>query len=361
VVDTDFNLAKIAYGEVLDATKHQDDKIGRFITAIAFLTAATVAFANRGVLDVQYRMGNAELPLVAVATGVFLATVGLAALFFILSLSTPLTLPQAVTTSSSTSSRLYFRQIARQSASEWAHSWTVANQEEEVAKQYVEEAYNIALRADLKYQRQLEGTALFAVGVIAFVVVALLSVDALANRTGVVAGRPMLNWSANRAWMLATPLALATMIVNYQSRQNRRQFHRGGVPFSTINSVVYAGLVALVAVPVKDPELRSTAVAMVMSMLIVVAPLIVSLTVHDVIHGSANDDPPPTTRLIVRRVLFTQLPSLPIVLAGGALGAVSISHQWPHWQLLSSTVLVAALMIPTLSASWFTAQKNNRN
>lgn len=35
--------AEFTYREVLDATKHQDDKVGRFLTAISFLTAGTVA------------------------------------------------------------------------------------------------------------------------------------------------------------------------------------------------------------------------------------------------------------------------------------------------------------------------------
>src|SRR3712207_6746276 len=35
-----------SYKEVLDATKHQDDKIGRIFTGVAFLTAAALALAN---------------------------------------------------------------------------------------------------------------------------------------------------------------------------------------------------------------------------------------------------------------------------------------------------------------------------
>ena len=40
-------FARHVYEEVLDATKHQDDKIGRFLAAIAFLFAGAVAFGTR--------------------------------------------------------------------------------------------------------------------------------------------------------------------------------------------------------------------------------------------------------------------------------------------------------------------------
>src|SRR4051794_32127601 len=42
-------LAERAYKEVLDATKHQDDKVGRFLTAIAFLTTGSIALIATGV------------------------------------------------------------------------------------------------------------------------------------------------------------------------------------------------------------------------------------------------------------------------------------------------------------------------
>ncbi|HQY32406.1 MAG TPA: hypothetical protein PLS68_00425, partial [Actinotalea sp.] len=41
-------LLRETYKEVLDAVKHQDDKIGRLLTGLAFLTAATLAVAGLG-------------------------------------------------------------------------------------------------------------------------------------------------------------------------------------------------------------------------------------------------------------------------------------------------------------------------
>jgi hypothetical protein len=57
-------------------------------------------------------------------------------------------------------------------------------------------------------------------------------------------------------------------------------------------------------------------------------------------------------------VFFTDLLPLPVLVGGGVLGVLSLSRQWFHWQLLGATVLVAALMVPTLSASWFSKQKS---
>src|SRR3712207_4221713 len=42
------SLLESSYKEVLDAVKHQDDKIGRLFAGISFLTAASLAMANLG-------------------------------------------------------------------------------------------------------------------------------------------------------------------------------------------------------------------------------------------------------------------------------------------------------------------------
>src|ERR1700723_3669088 len=49
--DRYFEYARLSYTEVLDATKHQDDKIGRLLTAVAFLTVAALAM-------VQFKLGT---------------------------------------------------------------------------------------------------------------------------------------------------------------------------------------------------------------------------------------------------------------------------------------------------------------
>ncbi|WP_217996947.1 hypothetical protein, partial [Nocardioides jensenii] len=71
------DLAERSYKEVLDATKHQDDKVGRFLTAIAFLTTGAIALITTNPSTAIAREfalpGGSSQPLLAWVTGVFLA------------------------------------------------------------------------------------------------------------------------------------------------------------------------------------------------------------------------------------------------------------------------------------------------
>src|SRR4051812_35004730 len=89
-------FARVAYAEVLDATKHQDDKIGRFLTAIAFLTAASLAFVNAaGLAATPFEIPGFRVQLLAILLGAFVTLAILSALWFVLSLSTQVTLPES--------------------------------------------------------------------------------------------------------------------------------------------------------------------------------------------------------------------------------------------------------------------------
>lgn len=88
-----FDLAKLAYDEVLDATKHQDDKVGRFLTAIAFLTAAAIAFCTRSdVLGVRYDL-DGSVPLPGVLFAGFIVFVVVAVVFLLMALGQALRPP----------------------------------------------------------------------------------------------------------------------------------------------------------------------------------------------------------------------------------------------------------------------------
>ena len=51
-------FAKEAYAEVLDATKHQDDKVGRYLAALAFLTTGAIALLlGEGILARDFGWG----------------------------------------------------------------------------------------------------------------------------------------------------------------------------------------------------------------------------------------------------------------------------------------------------------------
>jgi hypothetical protein len=98
-VDARLALLRGSYTEVLDATKHQDDKIGRLFTGVSFLTAAAIATANLGkpsYLSQRYTEFSTpvELPPLGILTlAVYLVLVIFCVMLLINSLATPLRTP----------------------------------------------------------------------------------------------------------------------------------------------------------------------------------------------------------------------------------------------------------------------------
>ena len=88
-------LISASYAEVLDATKHQDDKIGQLLTGVAFLTAATLALAALEPISIVSRRFASEpfsLPLLLITLAVFLLGIAFGFMLLLISLSTPLRL-----------------------------------------------------------------------------------------------------------------------------------------------------------------------------------------------------------------------------------------------------------------------------
>ena len=82
---------RFAYAEVLDATKHQDAKIGRLLTAIAFLTAAALgalSFTDH-TIGTRFTFGTAQHPVVAYLLAGFIAIISLAVVWLILTVQQP--------------------------------------------------------------------------------------------------------------------------------------------------------------------------------------------------------------------------------------------------------------------------------
>lgn len=186
-----------SYGEVLDATKHQDDKIGRFLTAIAFLTTGALALMFRSdLLAYQWKIGwpglvdvgYGEFPLLAWFAGAFYACVLLAVSLLLSSLGAPLRVPgvQERYGPNLKDSRLFFTHIARERGDVWERRWLDANPaeiEKEILGHYVNETHNIAERADGKYARTRIGAAFFSIGL------SYLAVSILLAIAGIVAGK----------------------------------------------------------------------------------------------------------------------------------------------------------------------------
>src|SRR5664280_360809 len=131
--DKRLTLLTTSYREVLDATKHQDDKVGRLLTATAFLTAAALALANLvggRALPRPFIIGRESLPpLALLALLVFLLCVVLAAVMLVYSIATPLKIPAFVNASREGADRgfsqIYFFSIAELAKEEWQAKWAV--------------------------------------------------------------------------------------------------------------------------------------------------------------------------------------------------------------------------------------------
>ena len=232
----ELQLAKDSYKEVLDATKHQDERIGRFLTAIAFLVSAGIALStSKRIIGADFLMNEGshttKRPVLAYGFGAFLVLSLLSVGWFILSLATQLTLPEgSAKPGGKHMSFLYFRSISRYSQDDWKTCWTTESNNGTLAQHtldlYLGEIHNLALRANVKYERFREGTALFIMAVAALVSSAPLLVDTLVDGVGDKDALRNLQWNAGRALGVATALALFASAISYHSWQQARAMSR---------------------------------------------------------------------------------------------------------------------------------------
>src|SRR5205823_5266815 len=105
-------LARETYTEVLDATKHQDDKVGRLLAAIAFLIGGAIALGSlTPVLSVRYDLGGTALALPAFLLATFMVLVAVSVLFCLFAMGFPLVTARA--SRSKRPSFLFFLSIER--------------------------------------------------------------------------------------------------------------------------------------------------------------------------------------------------------------------------------------------------------
>lgn len=160
--------AQESYHEVLDATKHQDDKIGRFLGAIAFVLAGALLFVEPTVLQARYVLGDARLALPVFALSMFLAHIVASALLYLLATSAPLALPR-LPDAEPAHSHLFFRAIAGETGATWDQLWSDSTTlQDHLITEYIRETLNLAQRADNKAQRSQEASALFVLSLLSF-------------------------------------------------------------------------------------------------------------------------------------------------------------------------------------------------
>ncbi len=182
-LDAKLKLIEFSYGEVLDATKHQDDKIGRMFMSVAFLTAATLALAglaSASFITRTFHIAPYELPLGLIALTVFLVCMLFAVLQLLVSFATPLRAPgidQAGRDWKITgwvhgveASQIYFYPISGVDSHEWMRKWTAspAALKRERFEQLVRETHNLGVRTTFKYDRGAEAVATLSFALLAF-------------------------------------------------------------------------------------------------------------------------------------------------------------------------------------------------
>lgn len=213
-----FRLAQESYKEVLDATKHQDDKIGRFLTAIAFLFTGTVAFlARTEVLGVRYQLDAHVLPLPAILIGLFLVLSVFSVMLLLTGLGPNLKLPLPERERDENgeplrTSRLYFYSISGMTPEQWKDLWRPPHPSiSDMTDTYVDETHNLATKTDFKYSRTNEARALFTLGLMFLALAVVLGFKALSRDAASAA--QVLPWDhAARGYASAIIGAFALML-----------------------------------------------------------------------------------------------------------------------------------------------------
>ncbi|MDP9332216.1 MAG: hypothetical protein M3Q30_02720 [Actinomycetota bacterium] len=211
---TRLDLIKFSYQEVLDATKHQDDKIGRMLAAIAFLTGGALVFAKTDFLTVTYHLGARHYYLTALFLGCFLLFDLLAVILFILNVGTPLSHPGVIANTGRTESHIFFNIIARTKPDRWQTMWTTPTAEldehlsDAFVDELIDETYNLAKRTQGKNRRSRIGSTSFLAGVLFLVPTLALSIDSASGWRGVASVGNTLEWGTSQRLLVGIPVAL---------------------------------------------------------------------------------------------------------------------------------------------------------
>ena len=197
-------LLQDSYKEVLDATKHQDDKVGRFLTAVSFLIGGSIALGTRTDLvqaayQLEARPAQPTL-LPAYLLSLFLLFIVVGLLLLVTGLGARLYRPGE--RHGTTDSHLFFFSIAEayeRDSTEWQRLWSGDSRSvgQSLTHEYQREIVNIARRARLKYQRTLYAGALLQFAILFLVLAAALGflADGFPKVVS-AAGQPAVDWSA---------------------------------------------------------------------------------------------------------------------------------------------------------------------
>lgn len=221
-------LARQTYLEVLDATKHQDDKVNRFLVAIAFLTTGAITFLLKAdVLHVRYILESGDrIPFIAIAAGGYLAGTSASVLLLLMALSSELKLPGRKSPLRAESvkledSLLYFQMIGSRPLDGWMGLWEREPQatEAQLRLNYLREAHNLSERARVKYGLTDEAAAIYIYAIQWLAMGLLLGVHVTQRPGGVSQPIDLAGWAFA---LMAIVLAAHPMLQLYNVYRHER-------------------------------------------------------------------------------------------------------------------------------------------
>lgn len=211
-------LARETFHEILDSTKHHDDKIGRFITGISFLTAGAIAFGFRSeILAIRYEFGSSAVPLPALCFTAFLLLVLLGVLLLIVALGPNIELPTGPESRAQHESRLYFLFIARETPDGWKARWEnecIKKLRSDLTRDYLRESWQLAEKTDFKHLRTSEARAVLSLAVLSLALGLVLAINGWTN-VEVAADNLDLTDIGSVAWSRGTRFAAALVIAGF--------------------------------------------------------------------------------------------------------------------------------------------------
>lgn len=366
-------IARYAYEQVLDATKHQDDKINRLLTAIAFLTGGAIALAGLNgatYLTMRFQFGRYELELALLAVGAFFVGVVATVLMLIGSLTTPLRLPSVprlsggdvpgpprkhpvYASADAEMSPFYFYEISKLSFGQWQTKWTPAKEHALAAEEtdaLVRETHNLAVRTEYKYGRTTEAVAVLSFALAWLAIAAVLVLAAAGFEPGSVASTgsgssptvPYDLWSqaalslvlSGFVWLqIRTSIRHEVQSVEELDWVNRRRSFRRFVRFAF--PVSASAVPTLLLSPVESPSWSAFCTLVI----------IASFLLFVAIRADVRD---PAESLRKDRALWASLVLMLVYAAGAWIGA---KPGWGELRAVLASATTLVLLISALAAS----------
>ena len=236
-------LLRESYREVLAATTHTDDKIGRLLTGLAFLTAAALAasgLSGTEYLRSDFNLAGYETPFAILALGTFLVLVLCAVLILVSAFSTPLRLPTAGKTTSDKivpwvkwqdpntgtqvqikGSPIYFNEIARLSVERWKEKASAPTDQmlQEREGSLIYEIHNLAIRATHKSRLVSRASEFCTLAIAALAVAFIFTLSGAAHQGA--AGGDDSRTAIPLGWGTAAPVAAVLGFVVYLNLYSR--------------------------------------------------------------------------------------------------------------------------------------------